>query len=150
MSYIAPKCDKYLFFNRIRIPNIILFLEITEFRILFSVEKIRILNTEYYLVSRKSECQIWIVLFGPTIWIPNTKYRIVYYILKKIKVFVSYKTFCSANLWNYLDRYSLQLFEYPNTIWGPKKPEYRIPNTIQYWENPNIKYKYYYLVQLFK
>ena len=63
-------------------------------------------------------------------------------------MFVPYKTFCSENMWNYSERYSVQLFEYLNTIWGAKKPEYRIPNTIQYWENPNTEYEYYYSVQL--
>ena len=65
-------------------------------------------------------------------------------------IFVPYKTFCSANLWNYSYRYSVQLLEYPNTIWGAKEPKYRIPNTIRYWENPNTEYEYYYLVQLFE
>ena len=51
---------------------------------------------------------------------------------------------------NYLDRYSVQLFEYPNTIRGAKKPEYWKPNTIGYWENSNTENKYYYLVQLFE
>ena len=43
-----------------------------------------------------------------------------------------------------------QLFKYPNTIQGDKKPEYRIPNTVWYSENLNTKYEYYYLVQLFE
>ena len=45
----------------------------TEYWLLFGVQKIRILNTEYCLVSRKSEYQIRIVLFGLTILKPNTK-----------------------------------------------------------------------------
>ena len=45
----------------------------TECSILFGIDKIRIPNTEYYLVSRKSEYLTQIVLFGLTIQIPNTK-----------------------------------------------------------------------------
>ena len=87
------------FFDRIRIPNIIRFSEIieyrisntiryweipnTEYQILFGIEQIWIPNTKYFLVLKKSEYQIQIVLFGLTIWIPNTKYRIVYKILEK-------------------------------------------------------------------
>ena len=54
------------------------------------------------MVLRKSEDPIQIVPFGPTIRIPNTKYQIVYKILKKngtkINIFVSYKTFGFENL----------------------------------------------------
>ena len=46
--------------------------------------------------------------------------------------------------------FSVQLLKYPNTIRGARKPEYQIPNTIQYWENTNTKYEYYYSVQLFE
>ena len=54
----------------------------------------------------------------------------------KTNVFDFYETICSENLWNYLFGYLNWLFEYPNTIWGPKKP--------------NTKYKVYYLVQSFE
>ena len=50
----------------------------TEYQIIFGIEKIRIPNIEYYSVSRSSKYQIRIVLFGLTIRIPNTKYRMVY------------------------------------------------------------------------
>ena len=40
-------------------------------------------------------------------------------------------------MWNYSDRYSVQLFEYPNTIWGAKKPEYRILFGIEKIRIPN-------------
>ena len=131
------------FFDRIRIPNIIRFSEITEYRIsntirywenpnteyriLFGIKKIRIPNTN---------STIRIVLFGRTIRIPNSienfgKNE------TKIKIFVPYKTFCSENMWNYSDRYSVQLFEYPNTIRGAKKPEYRILFGIEKIRIPN-------------
>ena len=45
---------------------------------------------------RKFEYQIKIVVFGPTTQIPNTKYQIVYKILKNVnykKIFILYKTF---------------------------------------------------------
>ena len=58
----------------------------TEYWILFGIEKIRIPNTKYYSVSRKSEYRLQIVLFGLTIRIPNTKYQIVYNILEKTKL----------------------------------------------------------------
>ena len=56
-------------------------------------------------------------------------------------IFVPYKTFCSENMGNYSGRYLIQLFEYPKTIWGAKKTEYQIPNTIWYQENPNTEYE---------
>ena len=66
-------------------------------------------NIEYYPVLRKSEFGIQIVLIGLTIWTLNTKYWKIYNFLAKkatkINIFVSYKTFCSKNLLNYLDRY---------------------------------------------
>jgi hypothetical protein len=58
----------------------------TEYWILFVIEKIRIPNTKYYSESRKFEYRIRIVLFGLTVRIPNTKYRIVYNILEKMKL----------------------------------------------------------------
>ena len=126
----------------------------TKYWVLFGIEETWIPNTKYYSVSRKSNYRIRIVLFGLTIQIPNTKYWIVYNILEeektKIKIFVPYKTFCSKIMWNYTDKYSVQLFEHPNTIRCAKKPEYQIPNTIRYWENPNTEYEYYYSVQLFE
>ena len=84
----VPECDEYLFlteyeyrilFGFQKSPNI-------EYRILLGIEKIRIPNTEYYSVSRKSKYRIRIVLFGLTIRIPNTTYRIIYKILEKIKL----------------------------------------------------------------
>ena len=92
---------------------------------------------------RKFEYRIRIVLFGLTINIPNTKYRIVYKILRgkatKIIMFVSYWTICLNNFWNYSDRFSDR---YSNTriLFGvPKK---RLSNTkyqilLRYWDNPN-------------
>ena len=80
----GSECDKYLLlteyeyrilFGFQKLPN-------TKYQILFGIEKILIPNTEYYLVSRKSEYRIRIVLFGLNIRIPNTKYRIVYNILE--------------------------------------------------------------------
>ena len=121
------ECDEYLFlteyeyrilFGFQKEPN-------TEYWIVFGIEKIRIVNTEYYSVMRKSEYRMQKVWFGLTIWIPKTKYRIAYKVLgkksTKINIFVSYKTFCSENLWNYSDRY---LVGYSNTriLFGvPKK-----------------------------
>ena len=55
----------------------------TKYQILFGIDKIRVLNTEYYSLSRISLYQIQMVLFGLTILILNTKYRIVYKILEK-------------------------------------------------------------------
>ena len=74
------------FFDQIQIPNIIWFLEITKYQISNTIRYWENLNTEYYLVLRKYKYRIRIVLFRLTIWIPNTKYRIVYKILKKIKL----------------------------------------------------------------
>ena len=76
---LKSECDEYLFF----LPNMN-----TEYYSVFGnhqtqninyylVLKIRIPNTKYYLVSRKSEYRIQILLFGLTISIPNTKYGIV-------------------------------------------------------------------------
>ena len=74
------------FFDRIWILNIIRFFEITEYRILNTIRYLENSNTESYLVSRKSEYLIQIVLFGPTIGISNTKYQIIYNILEKMKL----------------------------------------------------------------
>ena len=91
----------------------------------------RIPNIEYYSVWRKLEYQI-----SNTIWYqenPNTEYKYYYSIQlfeyqilqhiqhfgkneTKIKTFVPYKTFCYEILWNYSDRYSVQLFKYPNIL----------------------------------
>ena len=82
----------------------------TKYQILFATKKIWIPNTKYYLVSRKSKYRIRIVLFSLTTQIPNTKYAIVYTILEKtsakIKIFVSYKTYCLNYSDGYLDWYS--------------------------------------------
>ena len=88
ISQYTPECDEYLFLTEYeyrilsgfqKSPN-------TEYRILFGIEKIQIPNTEYYSVSWKSEYRIRIVLFGVTIRIPNTKYRIIHEIVEKIKL----------------------------------------------------------------
>ena len=63
----------------------------TEYQIQFGIEKIQIPNTEDYLVSKNSNTEYRrlfgikkfkyrtrIVLFGLTVQIPNTKYRIVF------------------------------------------------------------------------
>ena len=104
------------FFYQIRIPNIIWFSEITEYWISSTIPYWENLNTKY----RR--------LFGiKKIIIPNTNSTIRSG--SKIQILVTYKTFCSENMWNYSDRYLVQLFEYPNTIWGAKilrKFEYRI------------------------
>ena len=98
----------------------------TEYRILFGIEKTQIPNTKYSSLLRKSKFQIGIVLFGLNIWIPNTKYQIVYTLLEKKKAtkinkFISYKTFCLNFLWNYLDRYS-DLYLNTQILFGvPKK-----------------------------
>ena len=80
-----PECDEYLFWTEYEYRILFGFQKSpnTEYRILFGIEKIRIPNTEYYSVSRKSEYRIQIVLFGLTNQIPYTKYRIVYKILEK-------------------------------------------------------------------
>ena len=82
------ECDKYLFLTEYEYPILFGFQKSpnTEYRILFVIEKIRITNTEYYSVARKFEYRIWIVLFGLTIRIPNTKYRIIFKILEKTKL----------------------------------------------------------------
>ena len=71
IPFFFTKYKYWILFGFQKSPN-------TEYQILFSIEKIWIPNTEYYSVSRTSEYQIRIVLFGLTIQIPNTKYQIVY------------------------------------------------------------------------
>ena len=81
------ECDEYLFFDQIQITNIIWFSEITEYQILNTIRYWENPNTEYRILFgiKKSEYQIRIVLFGLTIRIQNTKYRIVYNIFEKMK-----------------------------------------------------------------
>ena len=83
--YHVSECDQYLFLTKYEYRILFGFQKSpnTEYRIIFGIDKIQITNTEYYLVSRKSEYQIWIVLYGLNIWIPNTKYWIEYNILEK-------------------------------------------------------------------
>ena len=104
---------------RIWISNIIRFSEFTKYRTLNTIRYWENKNTEYYIVSRKSEYQIQIVLFGLTIQIPNTKYRIVSKILQKTQ--------------------HKSTFKYLNSIWGAKKnkTQYRILLGIEIIRIPN-------------
>ena len=79
------ECDEYLFLTEYEYQILFGFQKEpnTEYWIVFGIEKIRILNTEYYSVMRKSEYRMQKVWFGLTIWIPKTKYRIAYNVLKK-------------------------------------------------------------------
>ena len=135
------------FFGQIRIPNFIRISEITKNWILNTIRYWENPNTKYWI----SKYRIWILLFGPTIRIRNNEYRIVYNFFwknsTKINRFVSYKTFCSENLWNHSNRnlvwYSnIQILfgiqKNPNTeyqiLYGVKK--IRIPNTnTAVWSN---------------
>ena len=85
---LPPECGQYLFLTKYEYQILFRFQKSskTEYWILLVIEQIRIQNTEYYSVSRLSEYQIQIVLFGLTILIPNTKYGIVYKILEKKKL----------------------------------------------------------------
>ena len=68
------ECDEYLFLTKFEYQILFSFHKSpnTDYQILFGIEKIEIPNTEYYLVLRKSEFQIQIVLFGLTIQIPSS------------------------------------------------------------------------------
>ena len=79
-----------LVFDRIWIQNIIRFSEITKYRILMTIRYWQNPNTEHYLVPRKSEYWIWIVLLGLTIQIPNTKYPILNEFFEKMKLKLRY------------------------------------------------------------
>ena len=54
------ECDKYLFLTKYKYRILFGFQKSpnTEYRIIFGIEKIQILNTKYYSVSRKSEYRI--------------------------------------------------------------------------------------------
>ena len=126
------------FFDRIRIPNIIWFLEITEYQILNTIWywENSIPNAKYYLVSRKSEYRIWIVLFGPTIQISNTKYRIVFNILEKIKK----KKYIYLSHTRHLFCKFVKLF---GQVFGPTIP---IPEYYLGWKKTRIPNTEYYSV----
>ena len=64
-TFFFTEYDYRLLYDFQKSPN-------TEYQILFVIEKIRIPNTKYYLVSRKSEYKIKIVLFGLNIRKPIT------------------------------------------------------------------------------
>ena len=83
MAYQAEG-EKYLFFDQIWIPNIIQFSEITEYQISNNILYWENPNTKFYSVSRKSEYQIQIVLFGLKIQILVSS-SIIFFRKNKIK-----------------------------------------------------------------
>ena len=88
---------------------------------------------------RKYKCLISIVSFGLTIWITNSKQHFEKK-ANKVNIFISYKTICLTNLWNYSDIYSDR---YTNTrilFVVPKKPntEYRKLFGIEIIRIPNM------------
>ena len=148
------------FFDRIQIPNIIRFSEITKYRIsntirhwenlnteyqiLFVIEKIQIPNTKYYSLSRKFEYRIRIVLFGLTIWIPNTKYPSVYNILEK---WIQNKDICPIQdilFWKYVKLFgqvfgpAIPIPEYYSGCQKNSNTEYQILFGIEKIRIPNM------------
>ena len=114
--------EYYLVFRNHRIPNIVDYLVLRKF-------KDQIPNTSRYEENTNTNTNSTIRsnYSNTKYWIPNSIQNFGKN-ETKIKIFFPYKTFCSENMWSYLDRYSVQLFEYPNTIWGEKNlnTEYRI------------------------
>ena len=147
---LKAECDKYLFLTEYKYQIFFGFQKSlnTKYWIVFGIEKIGIPTTVDYFVLRKSEYQIQIVLFGLTIWIQNTKYLIVYKLVEKnateINIFVSYETFCSQILCNYLVKYLVQ-YSNAQIVFGV--PEKRIPN-IEYYSVLR-KFKYQIRILLF-
>ena len=140
--------DKYLFMTKYEYRILFGFQKSTntEDQILFGIEKIRIPNIEYYLLSRKSEYRIRVVLFGLTIQITNTKYQIIYKILEKmklklrylshtrhfvLKVGVTIRTGIQSNYSNTRILFGVPRTRIPNTKYYLvlRKSKYRIPNT---------------------
>ena len=105
----------------------------TKYWILFGIKKIQIPNTEYYTVSRKFEYRIRIVLFGLTIRIPNTKYRIVYNILEKWNYNKDICPIQDILFWKYVKLFG---HVFGLTIWIPEYytgcQKTQIPNTEYY------------------